>query len=189
MTRTTRSVLWLALAILLLGSCARYTLVEPKPRTIADLYTVDPQTQWSATTFGKWEIWTVDGSGLEAVQFLTGLNDGQPLFQTADAQKRMKFQKSMSPSELAELLADGLTSVGAQNVTITNLRPYRFGAADGFRCELSFLNSYGLEKQGLAAGAAVNGRLYLVLYTGAKVHYYDAHRGEVERIIESIRMR
>jgi hypothetical protein len=95
----------------------------------------------------------------------------------------------MSPSELAELLVDGLTSTGAQNVTITNLRPQKFGSADGLRCELAFVTKNGLAKQGIAAGSIVKDRLYLVLYTGAKLHYYEAHRDDAERIIQSIRMR
>src|SRR4026207_1253474 len=95
----------------------------------------------------------------------------------------------MSPSELAELLVDGLPSTGAQNVTITNLRPQKFGSADGLRCELAFVNKNGLAKQGIAAGSIVKDRLYLVLYTAAKLHYYEAHRDDAERIIQSIRMR
>jgi hypothetical protein len=189
MTRVIRATLALTVVAGLLTGCARYTLVEPKPRTIADLYTVEPQTRWSALTEGKREFWTIDGAGLESILLLRGLDDGEPLFRTADAQKRMKFRKTMSPSELAELLADGLTSIGVQNVSVTNLRPHKFGSADGFRCELTFATKNGLEKQGMAAGGTVNGRLYLVLYTGAKLHYYEAHRDSAEKIIQSIRMK
>src|SRR5690348_11278403 len=104
MTRGSRPALVLMAVASLFAGCARYTLVEPRPRTIADVYTVDPQTHWSSVTDGKWEVWTVDGPGLEAIQFLTGLPDGEPLFRAADAQKRMTFRTTMSPSELAELL-------------------------------------------------------------------------------------
>ena len=51
----------------------------------------------------------------------------------------------------------------------TNLRPHRFGSTDGFRCDLAFMTKNGLAKQGLAAGGVVKNRLYLVLYTGAKL--------------------
>jgi hypothetical protein len=95
----------------------------------------------------------------------------------------------MTPSELAELLADTLTSAGAQHVAVTNLGLHQFGSAPGFRCELAFTSKGGLAKQGLAAGAIINDRLYLVLYTGAKLHYYEAHRADAEKIIQSIRMK
>jgi len=101
----------------------------------------------------------------------------------------MTFRKTMTPSELAELLADAQTSAGAQHVTVTNLGPHQFGSAPGFRCELAFTNKGGLAKQGLAAGAIINDRLYVVLYTGAKLHYYEAYRADVEKMIQSIRMK
>jgi hypothetical protein len=189
MTPTMRAVLVLVALAWLATGCARYSLVEPGPRTIADVYTVEPRTAWSGVTEGKWEVWTVDGPGLAAIQFLKGLDDGEPLFKAADAQKRVVFRTTMSPSELAELLVDGLTSVGAQRITVTNLRPQKFGAADGFRCELAYVTRSGLDKRGTAAGGIVKDRLYLVLYTGAALHYYDAHRENVDRIIESIRMK
>ena len=189
MTPTIRVPLAMVILAALLAGCARYTLIEPGPHTIADLYTVEPQGPWSALTDGKWEVWTVDGPGLEAIQFLKGLDDGEPLFRVADAQKRMIFRKTMAPSELAELLVDGLTSTGAQNVTVTNLRPKKFGSAEGFRCELAFLTKNGLQKRGLAAGAIVKDRFYLILYSGTKLHYYDAHREDAEKIVGSIHMK
>lgn len=194
MTRAVRAALVLTAFAGLLAGCAHYTLLEPRPRAVADLYTVDPQIRWSASTNGKTEIWTVDGSGLEAVQFLNGVADGEPLIQAtagsaASSQKRMTFRKTMTPSELVELLVDELTSKGAQHVTVTDLRPHQFGSAPGFRCELAFTSKGGLAKQGLAAGAIIKDRLYLVLYTGAKLHYYEAHRDDAEKIIQSIRMK
>ncbi len=191
MTRAVRATLALTAFAGLLAGCAHYTLVEPGPRTVADLYTVDPQIRWSASTNGKTELWTVNGSGLEAIQFLNGLADGQSLIPgaagaAAGSEKRMTFRKTMTPSELAELLVDQLTSNGAQHVTVTDLRPHQFGSAPGFRCELTYTSKNGLAKQGLAAGAIIKERLYLILYTGASLHYYEAHRDDAEKIIQSI---
>jgi hypothetical protein len=189
MRRLLRATLVLTALAGLAPGCARYSLVEPGPRTIAGVYTVEPRTAWSGVTEGKWEVWTVDGPGLAAIQFLNGLEDGEPLFKAAATQKRVAFRKTMSPSELAELLVDGLTSTGAQRITVTNLRPQKFGSADGFRFELAYVTRNGLDKLGTAAGGIVKDRLYVVLYTGATLHYYDAHREDVERIIQSIRMK
>ena len=193
MTRAVRAMLVVTACAGLLAGCAHYSLVEPRPRTVAELYTVDPQIRWSAATNGKGELWTVDGPGLEAVQFVNGVADGEPWTQTAagaaDTQKRLTFRATMTPTELAELLVDGLTSNGAQHVMVTDLRPHQFGSVPGFRCELAFTSKGGLAKQGLAAGAVVKERLYLVLYTGAKLHYYEEHRNDAEKLIQSIRMK
>lgn len=131
----------------------------------------------------------MDGFSLESIQFLKGLDDGEPLFEAGGNRKRVAYRTTMAPSELTELLVDGLTSIGARSITVTNLRPHKFGAADGFRCELAFVTANGLEKQGLAAGGTVNGRLHLILYTGARLHYYEAYRESAEKIIQSVRMK
>lgn len=189
MRRHAGRVVALAAAVALSAGCAHYSLVEPQPRTVADRYVVEPQIRWSAATDGKWEVWTVDGPGLQAVQFLNGLEDGEPLFSRTEEQKRLRFKASMTPGEIAELLADALAASGAQKVAVAGVRPHRFGTADGFRCELTFLNSAGLEKQAIAAGAVVDARLYLIVYGGARLHYFAKHREHAERIIQSVRMK
>jgi hypothetical protein len=66
--------------------------------TIGDLYTVEPQVQWSAIERGKIVSWTVDGLPLETVRFVRGLDDGEPLFpdQRPDA-KPPTFGTRMTP--------------------------------------------------------------------------------------------
>ncbi len=44
----------LIVAALIAAGCVRYSLVEPRTRTIADRYTVEPQIAWSAETDGPW---------------------------------------------------------------------------------------------------------------------------------------
>jgi hypothetical protein len=183
-----RRALALALALVLVG-CARYTLVEPRTRTVADLYTVEPQIPWSATSEDQWETWTVDGPALEALRFLRGLPDGDPLIRPPGGEKRPVFRKGMTPTEIAELVADSLAAVGAQKVRVLNLHPAPFGGVPGFRFDLDYSTQTGLAKKGTAAGAVVRDRLYLILYTGMAEHYYDKHRAAVERVIESVRMK
>lgn len=179
-------VLLLALAV---AGCARYALVEPRTRTVADLYTVEPQIPWSATTDDEGEVWTVDGPSLQAVRFLSGLADGKPLVRARGDEKRPVFRKDMTPSEISELLTDSLAAIGAQKIRVVNLRPAPFGGMPGFRFDLDYSTRDGLDKKGTVAGAVVKDRLYLILYTGLAEHYYDKHREAVERLIESVRMK
>jgi hypothetical protein len=178
----------LALALALAG-CARYSLVEPRTRTVGDLYTVEPQIPWSAATDEEWEVWTVDGPTLQAVRFLNGLADGKPLFRARGDEKRPVFRKDMTPTEISELVADSLAAVGAQKIRVLNLRPAPFGGLPGFRFDLDYSTRTGLDRKGSVAGAVVKDRLYLILYTGLAEHYYDKHREAVERLIESVRMK
>jgi hypothetical protein len=189
MSRMIRALLWMALAAVTMAGCSRYTLIEPKARTIADVYTVEPQIAWSGISDGKWEVWTVDGPALEAIQFLKGLPDGEPLFRGTPEQKRVTFRKTMSPSEISEFVIDGYSSLGVQKATVSNLRPAKFGDKDGFRFEFQFVTRNGLEKRAMVAGAVLKERLFLILYSGTALHYYTKQQTEAEKIIESIRMK
>jgi len=179
-----------ALLCMMLGTgCATaYSLVEPRRAPIGDLYTVEPQIPWSAAKAGKMELWTVDGPALQAIRFINGLTDGDALFGGRDKEKRPKFRKAMTPTEIMEFVVDSLASSGLQKVEATNLRPEPFGDVPGFRFEMRFVYGGGLEGQGLVVGAVAKEKLYLIMYTGARAHYYAKHEEDVERLVRSVRM-
>ena len=182
-----RAAYALLLATILAG-CATYSLVEPKRTAIGDRYTVEPQIPWSSAKSGKYETWTVDGGALQQIQFVIGLDDGEPLFKGKEQHEKQSFKKSMSVSEIMELVVDGLSVEGAQKLEAKNLKPFPFGGKPGFRFELNFVTQNGLENAGLVVGSVIMDKLYLVKYTGARAHYFPKYRAHVERIIESILM-
>lgn len=183
-----RSATALALAMILTG-CAKYSLVKPERTAIGNLYTVEPQIAWNSESGAKKvEIWTADGPRLQRIHFVKGLEDDEVLFEGKDEEKRPKFRKHMTPSEIMEFVVDSMTLVGLQKIEVTNLRPEKFGDVRGFRFEMSFLSEKGLEEQGFVIGAVVEEKLYLIMYSGAKEYYYPKHKHHVDRIIESIKM-
>jgi len=168
-----------------LSGCAAYTLVEPKSVSMAD-FVVDSQIRWSSITNGQWELWTVDGPGLQSLQFLKGLPHNDPLFSRGD-DKRPRFRKDMTPTELVEFVADSLVAMGAQQMAASNLRPTKLADIDGFRFDLAFATKDGLDKRGFVVGFIKKEKLYLVLYQGTADHYYGKHLADVERVVQSIR--
>lgn len=170
-----------------LGACAPITLVEPKRQTIADTFSVDPQIAWSKMSSANVDLWTVDGHNLEALRFYKGLRDGEALFDVKkESIKLPTFATGMTPNEVMEFVVDSLSRAGASTVEGRNLRPSDFGSSPGFRFELSFLDADGLETDGMVCGTVIEKRLYMILYTGARIHYFPKYRDEVERIIQSI---
>jgi hypothetical protein len=95
----------------------------------------------------------------------------------------------MSETEVVDAIVDAVTLSGAQQVEARNLRPANFGSADGFRFELAFLNSDGLKKDGAVVGTIVDQSLYLIVYTGTRIHYYPKYVREFEKIVSSINIR
>ncbi len=49
-------------------------------------------------------------------------------------------------------------------------------------------SSNELDIDGSAAGAAIEDKLYLILYTGARIHCYPKYRDHVEQLLASIKM-
>lgn len=178
----------LLLGAFISGCVAGFTLIEPRRTAIGDLYTVEPQIAWSSIKRGKVELWTVDGPALEAIRFVSALSDGDPLFEGGDKEKKPQFKKGMTATEIVEFIVDSVAPQGAEKVEARGLRPEKFGNAQGFRFEIQFVTTQGLEVQGLVVGAVVKEKLHLVMYSGARAHYYQKHKDHVERIIESIRM-
>ncbi len=185
--------------LLFLSACAGYSLVEGKRQTIAGVYTVDPQIAWSKpqtliTTGG--EAWTIDGSALDEILFLSGFEDGDTLFdpgllsfmKVSEDRKLPAYRAGMTANEMMEFVVDTFSRMGYNNVKAKKLRPARFGSATGFRFDLAFKTSEGLNMAGSIQGAVIKDKMYLILYTGTRAYYYPKYKKAVDRLLASIRL-
>ncbi len=203
-----RKTLFVLSVAALLTACASYSLVKAERRPVGDFYTVKPQIEWSSTSGEKLEMWTVDGPSLEALFFVNGLTDGDTLFRSSkDEQKQVTYREGMTPTDVVEFVVASLESadraatlaavnagttmlredqMGAAMVEASNLRPTQFGDLPGFRFDLSFLSPEGLEREGLVVGTTSGAELYLIIYLGARTHYFPKYKEQVEELIASI---
>jgi hypothetical protein len=177
---------------LLATGCAvveTYRPVEPGVRSIGGVYTVEPGLAWSSSTTGKLEMWTIDGVALENLRFFTGIADGEPLPVSRAVvidDRRPRFRSWMTAAETSDFVAESL--YGSQ-FTPKNVRPAPFGRASGFRFELSYTARDGVQRDALVAAAVVQQRLHLIAYEGTALYHFARYRGEVERIIGSVRLK
>jgi hypothetical protein len=180
-----------ALSLLLaaaLSGCATYTLLPAKEREVAPGFYLTPQVEWSAMRSGDNENWTIHGLGLENVFLAKGIADGMPLVKPTDSKEQMPlFRAAMTGSELSELAVETLQRRGATDVRVVSARPDVFGGKPGFRADLAMKTSEGLELVGRAAGAVVEGKLYLLLFTAPRVHYFAANEPTIDKVIASAR--
>lgn len=181
----------IALCFILAGcaTISTYKLVEPHEVEICDLYSVRPTIQWSEAKKGDVRLWTVDGVDLESIRFISGIQEGVPIIDMAEEKRETPFRPDMTETELVDAIVDAFSLQGAQQVRPRNLRPAPFGSEEGYRFELSYLDADGLEKEGIVAGAVVDDSLYIIVYTGAKIHYFPKYEAEVENILRSIHVR
>lgn len=178
----------LAVLLLFMSGCSTYTLVEPQQVAICDLYSVQPGIAWSEVKQGDVRLWTVDGAELESIRFISSIREGVPIMDITNEKHETAFRADMSETELVDAIVDAFALSGAQQVKARNLRPADFGNVPGFRFELAFRNEDGLEKEGAVVGTVADQALYLIIYTGAKIHYYPRYSNEFEALVGSIRI-
>ncbi|MDJ0938009.1 MAG: hypothetical protein QNI93_21705 [Kiloniellales bacterium] len=181
----------LMVSLALVGGCARYSLVKANQEvTIDGVYKVSPPIKWSKASSGDLELWTVNGSALDQVIFYKGIESGDPLVEGVGSgdndEERPVFDSRMTSLELLDLFVATKETTGWYNLETTNLRPWKFGALDGFRFEYSFALEDGLEQKGFAVGMTKDEKLYLITFTAASLYYYDRYEDAAEGIVSSI---
>lgn len=168
--------------------------VLPGERVEMGFYSVDPQIEWNRAYYTVGETWTIDGYGLQSLRFIV-VPDGQSLSQKRSAfgkvlppdEKTPVFRKSMTPNEVQEFFVETLAQNGWTKIKPAKLAPAKFGSLPGFRYSFSMLNGNGLEFKGLAYGVMKDDELYLIVYTGTRLHYFPRYEKDVEKLFASIR--
>ncbi len=178
-----------ALALpLLLVSCGS-PLVKPGPAVAAGRIALDTPIAWTRVEGLHGEMWTVDGALLDRIEFYSGVRDGEHVFKSRRATQARPdgpfFHPGMDGPALAQLVADALAGLGAVKPELSGLRPAKFGRHDAVRFELRLSNDFGLNYQGSALLAEVDGKLDVILFLAPTEHYYDAYFPTVDAMLNS----
>jgi hypothetical protein len=192
-----RFIAVIALSLLAAG-CTQYSLIQPQRVVVKDAFSVEPDIAWNRINVtdiqGRThtETWTADGPLLNALTFFAGIEDGNPLFRRTEEEERRDklpaFRSTMNSTDIMELVEASYAKITQSSLTKTrNLRPAKFADADGFRFEMSFVGKDEVDREATAAGVVRNGKLYMILYHGARLHHHELRRPQAERIIESVR--
>ena len=136
-------------------------------------------------------LWTADGESLDFVAWISGMYSGSVLFQLPHKLIKKRevpvFRSSMLIPEVAEFIkASYARALGVTVFDILSLKPRNFGGYPGFVMEFRTVLHDEVPRRGLAAGAVVNGRLYLMLYQAAELHYYDRYRPDVLNMLDTL---
>jgi hypothetical protein len=163
--------------------------VENQRIDIAETYSVDPQIKWNQMVFpeGNHVLWTINGSNLDRLMFLSHVKDGEPLFQDQKKKKYPSYKKGMNIIEISELYSDTIKIGGAAQVEILNLEARGFGPFEGFAFEAKRVAATGLTYRELVAGAVIKDKLFVIAYTAVEMEYYPKYVEHVKRLLGSIK--
>jgi len=180
----------------MLAACAQVALLKPGNVEINNLFTVDTTVAWNkfTPTNGR-ERWTLDGIGLQVLVFNTKIEEGENLARQTGSDEgpnaRFKnmptFKKGMNALDISEMYIATYTQTGLSNVRASGIRKASFGGRDGFYFELDYADKEGLERRAIVQGTIQSGRLHLILYAAAKLHYFGRDIDRAMDIIKSVR--
>lgn len=183
------------IASAMLAACAQVTLLKPGNIKIADVFTVQTVIDWNRLPPSNGlENWTLDGTNLQVLVFNTGIEEGENLARKTgsdegpDARfKNMpKFKKGMNALDISEMYVATFTQYGHSNVRASGLRKSDFGGRDGFYFEMDYSDKEGLERRAIVQGSVANGRLNVIVYAAAKLHYFARDHERARNIIKSV---
>lgn len=194
MTLLLRRIVLLCVVLLPLGGCAGFTLAKGgEPLDMGDGISVQPPRDWNRMAVGKYEYWTLDGLRLQNILFVKGVEDGESIvFRRGvpdDEEKDTfpKYRKGMTLLEIRELFETTWARRQFHRTQVTEFGPAKFGGKAGFEISFTFDTKDGLEMRGHAAGAVFDDKLYMAIYSGTKIHFYERGEDDFKKILSSYR--
>jgi hypothetical protein len=173
---------FLLVLLVLLAGCSSMARIEPGTVTIKEVLILTTNGTWnrfeSSSEEEAAEVWTADGLTLDVIKFYVGVGEGETL----------GFRATMSPHEIVELYVALVTQDGSA-CTLERLAPADFGGTQGFLFEHTTATRHGPVLAGLAYGAVLDGKLYLMSYTAPKSYFYARHLAQVRSLAASARIK
>ena len=149
-------------------------------------------TVWAIDDIRAVEDWTLNGSSLDSLSFVTGLKGGRYIIRQSKraAQQVPKFRSDMTAPEVTAMLESFYrVKAGTVDFKTVGLSPRQFMGYPGFQFDFDHLDTDEVWRRGRCVGAVIGGRLYLVLLDGARSHYFAAALPDFEAVANSARLR
>ena len=147
---------------------------------------------WSIDDIRAVEDWTLNGSSLDSLSFVTGLKGGRYIIRQSKraAQQVPKFRSDMTAPEVTAMLESFYrVKAGTVDFKTIGLSPRQFMGYPGFQFDFDHLDTDEVWRRGRAVAAVIDGRLYLVLLDGARSHYFNAALPDFEAVANSARLK
>lgn len=185
-----RILLLLAAAALVAGCAAPITKVGGGAVVVAERLNVHSDASWNqlpphlSGQAPAAATWTVDGLGLDTMNFYVGVKDGTQMGQMPqgkDAQQIM-FKSAMQPHEVVSMFGN-LYSRDGSSFTLDKLESADFLGGKGFRFHYTVVRKLDEVKlSGLGWATVRNGELHAITFTAPEKGFFPRHATKVERV-------
>ncbi len=179
------------IALIGLSACASISAVGPGPVDIGKSYRISTGEIWSKyppqNRTNTAATMTIDGTLLNTLSFVEGLEPGQSIIYTSDRDKLIpKYRADMTASELVDFVLDSYSAQGLANGKMTDLRPEKFDRLDGYRFDFTGAYKSGLELSGTGKIAQQGDKLHIIIFYAPSEYYYGLRKNEVDGILASV---
>lgn len=148
--------------------------------------------RWSSRPIKKSEVWTLDGTALNELYFVSGLMPGETLYRDIARKDRPlpTMGAGMQLTDIPDFVENSVRVALKTSVfRMTKVEPARFAGHDAVR----FTYEYSIEdspllRKGIATGTVVGSQLYLITFTAPGVFYFDRDLPKVEALMTSARL-
>lgn len=185
----------MTLAVAPSAAQAKWKLVEagaPTEVAKSDM-TVTPDVdwnRWSVRPIKTSEIWTLDGTQLNELYFVSALQPGATLFRDAKKKDRPlpTLAENAQLTDIPDFVESSIRVVLDTSVfEITNVEPATMGGKPAVRFTYEYaVQGNPLKRRGMGLGSLVDGALNLVTYTAPVEYFYDRDLAKAEAVMSSI---
>ena len=185
-------LLFASLLLVVVGACTSPggVLQQAGGADVFDMH-LDSDLKWSRIKSTRQELWTIDGTALNSLSIFSGVKPGEHVFQMLKEKKSRPngpwFRPGMRPDEVRDIVVDALMGQSWAKVSSDQLRPQRFGDADGLRFEMTLTNPDGLVYKGSVAAVERGGKLTVLVWKAPAEYYYDRDAVAVGKMFDSLR--
>lgn len=183
--------------LLIVAACAPFALVPASTNDVAN-FRVEADIAWNKLNQPRLEssaplaYWTADGPALNAMIFIGGVRDGQPVIKIqgdTNQDNALVFRNGMTPTEIVELWEASTAKISQTTIAKgSNIEPVDFAGNPGFKFDFYYVTKDEVDRSGIGYATVKDNRLYLIFYSGTKLHHFGLRLGSAKRIMETARI-
>ena len=179
----------LILAVLFLTACnEQYVLVKPNEVNIKGL-DVSPVGTWNQAqnvSVDGVTAWTVDGPSLNELLFFPPIKNGKPM---VDEDEYPSYDTTMLPNEVMEFVEISVSKTYSATISERgHLKPVTTKAAPAFQFSFDFVAEDDLTRSMLVTAIQRDEQLFLIMFSGAKLYYFDKELDNVETMMKNVEL-
>jgi hypothetical protein len=178
--------------LVMAAGCATVSKVDTGEQAVGERLHVTLEGAWnhvSTPGMGPAQVWTMEGLPVDQLLVYSGIRNDEAVHAAGGQGKTFSFRADMQPHEIVAMFEGMLTRDGSQ-FTLGKVEPTAFGGEKGIRFEYAVVRRNDhVQLAGVGYAAVSKGELFALLYHAPRLAFFPRHRGKVDSIARSARLK